>query len=123
MNLLWDVSVKADLLSLFFHGLFLTIVLLMVSIPVFVLRTLVPSIVTTIVLFVVYCFIDGFIAESIGSFWEEKTEDEGENEVDVRLSLRALVCGGKVVPENGTVKLSSDRSPCEKSADDEGFVS
>jgi hypothetical protein len=87
MGLLWDISVKADLLSLFLHGLLLTIAFVLASIPVFIVNMFVPGTVTTVALFIVYCFIDGLVAESVGSIWEEGIEDEGEDDVDVRLVL------------------------------------
>jgi hypothetical protein len=88
MFFLWDISVKADMLSLFFHGLLLTVAFLLVSIPVFIANMFIPGIVTTIVLFILYYFIDGIVAESVASVWEEGNEDGGEDETDVRLTLR-----------------------------------
>jgi hypothetical protein len=87
MFFLWDISVKADLSSLFIHGSLLTVAFLLVSIPAFIVNMLIPGIVTTTVSFIVYCFIDGVIAQSVGNVWEEGNEDEWEDEIDVRLTL------------------------------------
>ncbi len=78
MNELWDVSVKSDLLSLFLHGLVLTIAFLLVAIPIFIVNMLIPSVAMTIMLFVVYCFIDGVVAEGVASLWEEGDAEEME---------------------------------------------
>jgi hypothetical protein len=42
-----------------------------------VLSIVAPSLVTTIVLFVIYGFVDGLIAKKVAGYWEEKEEQEG----------------------------------------------
>jgi mannose/fructose/N-acetylgalactosamine-specific phosphotransferase system component IIC len=86
MDLIWDISAKEDLLSLFIHGLLLVIVFALVSIPIFIVNLFIPSILTTIVLFIIYCFIDGLVAMAVGSIWEEGTEDGGDDETGVTLT-------------------------------------
>ena len=86
MDLIWDISAKEDLLSLFFHGLLLVIAFVLVSIPIFIVNVFMPGIFTTIVLFIVYCFIDGLVAMGVGIIWEEGTEDGGEDEINARLT-------------------------------------
>jgi hypothetical protein len=47
-----------------------------VAIPSFLINIVLPSLVTTIVLFIVYCFIDGFVAASVAGGWEEEEYEE-----------------------------------------------
>jgi hypothetical protein len=78
MNVLWNISVESNLLSLFLHGLSLAVAFLVVSIPVFIINVFVPSVATTIVLFIVYCFIDGYVAKNVATVWEEGYVGDGE---------------------------------------------
>lgn len=78
---LWDVSVKGNLVSLLVHGFTLFVVLIIVSIPTLLLRTYTAELtavglVISAVLFVVYAFVDGFLAKNIGELWEEEFEEE-----------------------------------------------
>ena len=70
-NFVWHTPIKSDWKSLLAHGFVLFIVLLVVSVPSLIIGFAIPSIVTTIVLFIVYCFIDGFVAKNIAGYWEE----------------------------------------------------
>jgi hypothetical protein len=71
MARLWDIWVKADFMSLLFHGILLTIALILVSLPVFIVNRFVSGPVITITVFIVYCFIDGIVAQGVGMIWEE----------------------------------------------------
>lgn len=68
--LIWNISMKSNLKSLFAHGFVLFFALLVVGIPFVVINFLTSDLVITIVLFIIYCFIDGFVAKSISSRWE-----------------------------------------------------
>jgi hypothetical protein len=76
MERIWDFRVKADWKSLLTHGLAMFFVLLIVSIPSIIINFLAPSIPVAIVVFIVYCFIDGYVAKAVGGMWEET--DYGE---------------------------------------------
>jgi len=69
-DLIWGVSIKTDRKSLLAHGFVLFILLIIAAIPQFVISFVVPSLATTIVMFIIYCFIDGFIAKSVAGLWE-----------------------------------------------------
>jgi hypothetical protein len=74
---IWDVPIRTDWKSLLAHGFVLTIALVVVGIPAVIVNYSVPSIVTTIVMFVVYCFVDGFVAKRVAEYFpEEYQEDE-----------------------------------------------
>lgn len=73
MNEIWGLSVKGDWKSLLVHGLVLFLVLLIVGIPSFVVNIVLPSIPLQIIVFIVYCFIDGYVARGVGGGWEEQT--------------------------------------------------
>lgn len=70
-SFIWSVSVKSDWKSLLVHGFVLIVVLLIASIPSIIINLIAPSLVTSIVIFLVYCFIDGFVSKNVALFWEE----------------------------------------------------
>ena len=78
MQEIWKVSTRGGLLSLFTHGLVLFLALLLVSIPSLVINLLAPNIAVSVVLFVVYCVVDGYVAKTVGGNWEEEQIDDGE---------------------------------------------
>jgi len=65
---IWGISVKSDWKSLLLHGFVLFILLVIVSIPSVILNLKLPSLATTVLLFIIYCFIDGFIAKKTSEF-------------------------------------------------------
>jgi hypothetical protein len=75
MGEIWQFRVKDDWKSLLIHGIALFIVLLITSIPSFIVSLSNPDLIVQIVVFIVYCFVDGIIAKAVGSIWE----GEGEN--------------------------------------------
>jgi len=72
-DLIWGVSIKTDWKSLLAHGFVLFILLIIAAIPQFIISSVVPSLATKIVMFIIYCFIDGFIAKSVAGQWESAT--------------------------------------------------
>ena len=72
-DLIWGVSIKTDWKSLLAHGFVLFILLIIAAIPQFIISFVVPSLATKIVMFIIYCFIDGFIAKSVVGQWESAT--------------------------------------------------
>jgi len=74
-DLIWGVPIKSDWKSLLAHGFVLFIVLLIVSIPSLIINFIVPSLVALIFMFIIYCFIDGFIAKSVAGYWQEEYEE------------------------------------------------
>jgi hypothetical protein len=68
---IWETPIRTDWKTLLAHGLVLLIALIVVDIPRIVVNYAVPSIITTVVMFVVYCFIDGFVAKNVGGYFEE----------------------------------------------------
>jgi hypothetical protein len=69
MNRIWNIQVNENWMSLLGHGFALVIALLVVSIPSFIIRLYAASLPTTIVLFIIYCIIDGYVAKAVGSYW------------------------------------------------------
>jgi ribosomal protein S27E len=69
-DVVWNTDTKADWKSLFSHGFVLLIALIFAQIPAFVINLKVHSIAVTIVLSIVYCFIDGFICKKIAESYE-----------------------------------------------------
>lgn len=61
----WHYDAGSEWMGLIWHGTFLLLALLAVSIPQLVLSSIIPGFITAIVLFVAYCFVDGFVARSV----------------------------------------------------------
>jgi len=72
---IWETPIRTDWKSLLAHGLVLLIALIVVDIPMIAMNYIAPSIITTIVMFVIYCFIDGFVAKNVGQYFEENFEE------------------------------------------------
>jgi hypothetical protein len=68
---IWSISTKTAWTSLLGHGLALLVVLIIAHIPGFLINLTVPSLATTIVLFIVYGFVDGFVAKNVAKVWKE----------------------------------------------------
>jgi hypothetical protein len=75
-DLMWSISVRTDWKGLLSHGFVLFLVLVMVGIPSYLVTLAAPSLVTSIVLFFVYAFIDGYIAKNVAKTWESEEEQE-----------------------------------------------
>lgn len=72
---IWSISTKTEWMSLLGHGFALFFALLIAHTPSIIINLTAPSLATTIVLFIVEAFIDGFVAKNVAVFWEEE-EDE-----------------------------------------------
>jgi len=69
---IWDISLKSDWQSLLAHGFVLFIVLLAASIPTRLIMLGSPNLVIVIGIFVVDCFVYGFIARFLAENWVEE---------------------------------------------------
>jgi len=75
---IWSIPIKSDWKSLLAHGFVLFIALILVGVPSFIINLAAPGLATTIVVFIIYCFIDGYVAKGVAGFWEEEYEVIGE---------------------------------------------
>jgi hypothetical protein len=75
MNEVWGILTKDDWKSLLFHGFTLFVMLLLVSIPQIVINVLMQNVAMAIILFVVYCFVDGYVARNVGGGWEKEAPE------------------------------------------------
>jgi hypothetical protein len=66
----WGMSLRSDWKSLLFHGFALFFVLLIAHIPAFIINLAAQNIVIYAMVFIVYAFIDGFLARSVAEMWE-----------------------------------------------------
>jgi hypothetical protein len=62
---IWGINDGGGWKGLTANGFILLMLLLVVSIPQLILTWLFPGVVTSIVLFVPYCFVDGYVARKI----------------------------------------------------------
>jgi len=69
MDTIWGIQSNENWKSVLVHGFALAIVFLIVSIPSFIISLYAASLPTTIVLFIIYCFIDGYVGKTVGSYW------------------------------------------------------
>jgi hypothetical protein len=75
-DFIWSIPVRSDWKGLLGHGFVLFLVLLIVGIPSYLVAIVAPGIVTSIVMFVAYAFIDGYVAKNVGKMWEMEEEQE-----------------------------------------------
>jgi len=75
-EIIWDVPIRENWQSILGHGLLLSIILVLAGIPSLLVSLYYPSLTVTIILFIVYAFIDGFIARWIAAIWEGSDEEE-----------------------------------------------
>lgn len=75
-EIIWGISIRENWQSIFGHGLLLSIILVLAGIPSLLVSLYYPSLTTTIILFVAYAFIDGYIARWIAAIWEGSDEEE-----------------------------------------------
>lgn len=68
---IWGITTKTDWMSLLGHGFVLFIALIIAHIPAIVINLVAPDLTTMIVLFIVYAFIDGFVAKNVASWRKE----------------------------------------------------
>jgi len=69
---IWSFSTQQEWVSLLFHGFTLFFALIAAHIPAIIISLIVPSIATTIVMFIANAFIDGFVAKNVAGWWEEE---------------------------------------------------
>jgi hypothetical protein len=70
MERIWEVPVDDYWKKLLAHGFVLFIALLAVSIPSVIIIFYSANLPTVAVLFIIYCFIDGYIGKAVGGHWE-----------------------------------------------------
>jgi hypothetical protein len=74
-EIIWGTMVGTGLIRLLAHGVLLLILLGLVGLPSSLVRNISPGLTTTIIMFVIYCFIDGFIARKVALIFEESDGD------------------------------------------------
>jgi hypothetical protein len=72
---IWNTPIRTDWQDLLAHGFILFFGLLFAHVLGTLINYALPGLATLVVLFVVYCFIDGFIAKSIAEYYEERVEE------------------------------------------------
>ncbi len=72
---IWHIDIRTDWKSALVHGLVLFIVFAIVNSPSLILNLLFPGIPTAVAIFLVYCFIDGYVARKVAGNWEDVYED------------------------------------------------
>jgi predicted membrane protein len=77
-DVIWNIETKDDWKSLFSHGFFLFIALVFVQIPAFLINLVVHNLAITIALFIVYCFIDGYVSKTVAESYKTKEHEPGE---------------------------------------------
>lgn len=63
--------------------------LLLARIPSYIVDLMAPGLAIEILVFVIYCFIDGFIAKNIAVEWGEGYEDEVISQLELETQLDA----------------------------------
>ena len=71
IDAIWSIPARTAWTSLLAHGLALFFFLIIANIPAFLINLTEHSLATTMVLFIVYAFVDGFIAKNVAEMWKE----------------------------------------------------
>jgi hypothetical protein len=82
MDKIWNRLIKNKWTNLLFHGLALLIVLGLASILVFIVNVLAPNIFVSIVMFFVYCPIDGYLAKIVAEGWIDEDAEAAREDFD-----------------------------------------
>jgi hypothetical protein len=75
-GIIGDAEIGTDWKSLLVHGVVLFIALAIAHIPASIINLAVPGLTTMAVLFVVNCFVGGFVARTAAGYWEEEYDDD-----------------------------------------------
>jgi hypothetical protein len=74
-EIIWGTMIGTSLKSILAHGILLLMLLGLAGLPSSLVLYISPGLTTTIIMFVVYCFIDGFIARKVALIFEESDGD------------------------------------------------
>lgn len=74
---IWHVSIVHEWKRVILQGLTLFIIMAIAHIPYFITVYFVPDLVTFVVFFLVYCFVDGFIARKTALVWKVERHYDG----------------------------------------------
>ena len=75
-ELVWGVAMDLQWKAVLVHGLFLTVVLILASIPSMVIRTATADVIVAAALFLAYCFVDGVIGRWVANYSLKDPKDE-----------------------------------------------
>jgi hypothetical protein len=89
-SFIWDINIELDLKGKLFHGIVLFIALIIAGIPRELISLFMPGLNTAILLFVLYCFVDGFVAKKVATIWAVQREVPEEGEVPEEEGLAPL---------------------------------
>jgi hypothetical protein len=86
-NAIWGYSCEWQIVPLLAHGLVLSFVLIIASLPFIALSFIAPGILTTIFSFIAGCFIDGYVCKAVADDWNESDRRTREVAEVVRLVI------------------------------------
>ncbi|HNU35907.1 MAG TPA: hypothetical protein PKJ15_04855 [Methanomassiliicoccales archaeon] len=79
-DLIWDLNTDSGLVSRFFHGVLLFILLLIVEIPMLAINYLFPHWLIMVILFLIYVPIHGFVGVKVAEVFETSSVEQVEGE-------------------------------------------
>jgi hypothetical protein len=68
---IWNLSMDYKGTSVFLHGFVIILILIAASIPSMLVQAVVPNLLVSIMLFIVYCFVDGVVGRWVGKMWSK----------------------------------------------------
>jgi len=89
-EIIWGTMIGTSLKNILAHVILLLILLGLAGLPSSLVRNISPGLTTTIIMFVIYCFIDGFIARKVALIFEESDGDSPRWSGDQRNSPKCL---------------------------------
>ncbi len=75
-DMVWEMGTNDGVASMFFHGVLLFLVLLMVEIPILVINYMVPHWLIMVILFVIYVPIHGYVGVRVAEVFETSKNDQ-----------------------------------------------
>jgi hypothetical protein len=94
----WHMPIKTDWKTVLVHGLVLSIVFFIVHIPAIVVNFVAPSVITVVVLLIIYAFIDGFVARHVAGMWQREEKPLEMVGGTPKVFLKSCVKCGKDIP-------------------------
>jgi hypothetical protein len=76
--LIWNVDTKTNGRDIIAHGFALGIILLVAHLPSYAVINIMPNLILAAILFIVNCFLDGFLAKRVSVYWEDMPLDVDE---------------------------------------------
>jgi len=87
-DFIWSIRMKTNWKDLLGHGFVLFIALIIAGVPALIISLIVPTLATTIALFILYAFIDGFAAKKVAHYWSKEYVPKEKRAYEAHLKMK-----------------------------------